>query len=75
MRMGSEGSRLAREWASWRREPQIPGGLVSLSSLVFCGLGREEISYGCTLCSRRDSGSYISDIWRQRGGLSRFCRW
>lgn len=42
MRMGSEGSRLVREWASWRREPQIPGGLVSFSSLVFCGLAREK---------------------------------
>ena len=40
-RTGSEGSRLLREWASWRREPQIPEGLVS--SVWYSG-SREGIS-------------------------------
>ncbi len=29
------GGRLVRVWASWRREPQIPGGLVSFFLFLF----------------------------------------
>ena len=47
MRTGSVGGRLARVWASWRREPQIPGaggGLVSLFFFwnSFARKGKEE---------------------------------
>ena len=34
-RMGSVGGRDVRAWASWRREPQIPGGR-SVSGLEGC---------------------------------------
>ena len=33
-RTGSEGSRLLREWASWRREPQIPEGWLVQSGIL-----------------------------------------